>query len=109
MHAERNVACAQRIFGPYKYNVFKNDVWIDLGPVSLSVTISNGSDSCSYHLESARTSSGHDRWFLTLESGELPEAEQRIQKELMHEAELADQYFHALWRPWERLWIEEIP
>jgi len=40
---------------------------------------------------------------------ELPEAEQRIQKELIHEGELADRYFHALWRPWERFWIKETP
>ena len=107
LHAERNADCAKRMFGPY--SELRDDVWMDLGPAFLTATISNGSDSYSYHLQTAPTSSGYDRWFLTVESGKLPEAEQRIQKELIHEGELADRYFHALWRPWERLWIEETP
>ena len=103
-HAQRNAACAKRMFGGDKDNEFENDGWM-----GLTATISNGSDRYSYNLQSSPTSSGHDRWFLTVQSGELPDAEQRIQTELTHEAELADRYFHAIWRPWERLWIDEPP
>lgn len=67
----------------------------------------DGQVSYAYNVNSAPTTSGYDRWTLTLESGKLPDAQQRIQTAMNHEADLANQYFHALWRPWERLWIKE--
>ena|SRR5258706_10511417 len=108
-HAQRNAACANRMFGGNKDSELKNDGWIDLGPQFLTASFINGSDNYSYNLQHSPTSSGYDTWFLTVESGKLPAAEQRIQTELTHEAELADQYFHAIWRPWERFWIDETP
>lgn len=106
VHAQRNAACARKMFENLK-DQGQTGGWIDVGPPYLTAAILDGQESCAYHVECVPTSSGYDRWSLTLESGKLPEAEQRIQTELNHEAELAEQYFHALWRPWERLWIKE--
>lgn len=107
VHAQRNAACAKKMHGNFDDNG-PGVILVDaFGPISLTTTISNGNESCSYNVNSTPSSSGYDRWSLTLESGKLPDEEQRIQTELNREAELADQYFHALWRPWERLWINE--
>lgn len=102
VHAQRNAACAQKMCRDFPANN-----WIDLERASFKVTRSSDEENYAYHVESVPSSSGYDLWSLTLESGKLPDAEQRIQTELNREAELAEQYFHALWRPWERLWIKE--
>ena len=107
VHAQRNAGCAKKMYGDFEDDGL-SDVWVDpFGPLSFTATITSGTESYTYHVESLPSRSGYDRWSLTLEHGKLPAAEERIQTELNHEAELADQYFHALWRPWERLWIKE--
>jgi hypothetical protein len=53
--------------------------------------------------------SGFKRLTLTVKQGVLPEFEQEIKSRMDREATLADQYFHAIWRPWERLWVKVEP
>lgn len=109
-HAERNDACAKTMFGKSESDGIIKDGWFDLGPSFLTAAIINGEEgSCSYHMQKSRTRSGYDLWVLTVEYGKLPDAENRIQAELDRESDLADQYLHAIWRPWEIFWIDETP
>ncbi|MFN0021390.1 MAG: hypothetical protein ACKVP0_24330 [Pirellulaceae bacterium] len=100
-HADRNESCARRVF----HGIVAKD---DLTSVEGVVSFGGSTDGWGYLLQVSPTSSGYRRWTVTLEADKTPPiSEQQIKTEMDREAELADQYFHALWRPWERLWIED--
>jgi hypothetical protein len=106
IHAERNAACAKKLFGgPFSTDT-KDDGWEIWGMVA---SCSGSNEDWRYTLKSAKTSNGYDRWVISVESGKLPAAEDQIKAEMDCEGEKADEYFHAIWRPWERLWIDESP
>ena len=99
-HMERNAAWAKKLFGDSL-----DDGW-EMGGLVVS---SHGSDAenWEYSMKSAKTSNGYDRWIITVDRGTLPATEDQIKAEMDREGELADEYFRASWRPWERLWIDE--
>ena len=107
VHAERNAAAAKKMspFGTKPAATIRFPAGY-MSDFSERVE-GGGTGDYSYSMQSSPTSSGYNRWFITVESGELPDAKKRIQTELDHEAKLADQYSHAIWHPWERLWIRE--
>lgn len=104
IHADRNGACARKVHDGIitESDFTKNDGVIGLGYSGAG----DGSNGWGYLLEVSPTSSGYRRWKVTL-SETPPVSEQQNKAEMDREAELADQYFHALWRPWERLGIND--
>jgi hypothetical protein len=98
-HAERNVALAREILGV--------DVAEQLYGVTYINAFINYGGGYTYSVMPRQTISGYEMVVLTVDSGTLPDKEKRLQAELAREAELSDQYYHAIWRPWERLWIDE--
>jgi hypothetical protein len=97
-HAEQNLARAREISG----------VEVADRPTYLGKFGCRDSDT-TYFLAHEHTTSGFYVVVLDVSHGKLPEREERLQTELTREAELVDQYYHAIWRPWERLWIDEAP
>ena len=98
-HAEQNVSRAREIWGFDFANSLYGMTYIHRG----------GDPNYSYSLMPRQTISGYGMVVLIVKSGKLPDKEKRLQAELTGEAEMSDQYFHAIWRPWERFLIDEAP
>ena len=95
-HAEQNLALAKEI--------------LKLGQLHGILYAFRRYDSeaiCSLTVMPRESSSGCPMVVFTIHSGNLSDKDKERHAEMTREAELSDQYYHAIWRPWERLWIDE--